>query len=127
MVCARAHELAQQYDARLSLIHVVEPVLPAPPYELPGVMPMDLEQELMEQAKRRMKELAQRHNLPEQAVSVEAGPTTSTIVTFADEHDIDLIVIGSHGRHGVGLLLGSTANAVLHHTKVDVLAVRVGT
>jgi universal stress protein A len=37
----------------------------------------------------------------------------------------DLIVIGSHGRHGMGLLLGSTANAVLHGSPCNVLAVRL--
>ena len=38
---------------------------------------------------------------------------------------LDLIVIGSHGRHGLALLLGSTANSVLHHARCDVLAVRL--
>ena len=38
----------------------------------------------------------------------------------------DLIVIGSHGRHGLALLLGSTANGVLHGAPCDVLAIRVG-
>ena len=37
----------------------------------------------------------------------------------------DLIIVGSHGRHGVRLLLGSTANAILHGAKCDVLAVRI--
>ena len=38
----------------------------------------------------------------------------------------DVIVVGSHGRHGLALLLGSTANGVLHGATCDVLAVRVG-
>ncbi|MGB1202845.1 MAG: universal stress protein [Alloalcanivorax venustensis] len=37
----------------------------------------------------------------------------------------DLIVLGSHGKHGIRLLLGSTANAVLHRATCDVLAVRI--
>ena len=44
----------------------------------------------------------------------------------ADEAGADLIVVGSHGRHGLALLLGSTANGVLHGAMCDVLAVRVG-
>ncbi len=39
--------------------------------------------------------------------------------------DADLIVLGTHGRHGLGLILGSTANGVLHGASCDVLAVRI--
>ena len=45
----------------------------------------------------------------------------------AKEFGADLIVIGSHGRHGLtGMMLGSTANGVLHGSPCDVLTVRVG-
>ena len=42
------------------------------------------------------------------------------------ELETDLIVVGSHGRYGLALLMGSTANGVLHGATCDVLAVRVG-
>ena len=58
--------------------------------------------------------------------SVEVGSVKHEILRFAEEQDCDLIVIGAHGRHGVATLLGSTANAVLHGTKCDVLCVRLG-
>ncbi|MEH6652426.1 MAG: universal stress protein [Motiliproteus sp.] len=45
---------------------------------------------------------------------------------LAEEDNCDLIVVGCHGRHGFGLLLGgSTANGVLHGAKTDVLAMHV--
>ena len=44
--------------------------------------------------------------------------------TPASREDIR-IVVGSHGRHGLALLLGSTASGVLHGAKCDVLAVRI--
>ena len=44
---------------------------------------------------------------------------------FAREHAVDLIVVGSHGRHGLALIFGSTANGVLHGACCDVLAVRI--
>ena len=47
-------------------------------------------------------------------------------VSVPDEILADLIVVGSHGRHGLALLLGSTASGVLHGAPCDVLAVRVG-
>ena len=40
-------------------------------------------------------------------------------------HGIVFIVIGSHGRHGLALLLGSTANSVLHGASCNVYVVRV--
>ncbi len=54
------------------------------------------------------------------------GRPGSEIRRQAEENDADLIVIGSHGRHGIQLLLGSTANSVLHGAACDVLAVRIG-
>ena len=44
---------------------------------------------------------------------------------MARQQGVDLIVIGGHGRHGLALLLGSTANAVLHGAPCDGLAVRI--
>jgi len=56
---------------------------------------------------------------------VEIGNPKAEIVRVASEKDIDLIVIGTHGRHGIGLLLGSTATGVIHHAHCDVLTVRL--
>ena len=53
---------------------------------------------------------------------------TAHVISMAKEAqklNADLIVVGSAGRHGMRLLLGSTANAVLHSAECDVLAVRV--
>ncbi|MEW8014407.1 MAG: universal stress protein, partial [Candidatus Sedimenticola endophacoides] len=57
---------------------------------------------------------------------VEVGVPKREIVRVAQEHGADLIVLGSHGRHGLQLLLGSTASGVLHLAGCDVLAVRIG-
>ncbi|WP_163009288.1 universal stress protein, partial [Pseudomonas viridiflava] len=53
------------------------------------------------------------------------GQPRQEIHQLASKRDCDLIVIGSHGRHGLALLLGSTANDVLHGAPCDVLAVRL--
>jgi universal stress protein A len=126
VLCQHACDLAKRYSARLKIIHVVEPIVPAPPYELPGVMPLELEQQILEQARRQLEKLAEKYQINETDVIVETGSTKAMIINSAAEHNIDLIIVGSHGRHGVGLLLGSTANAVLHHAPCDVLAVRIG-
>jgi len=56
---------------------------------------------------------------------VNAISTKEGILGAVQAHHADLIVVGSHGRHGLSLLLGSTANAVLHGAPCDVLAVRI--
>src|SRR6056297_2114377 len=55
----------------------------------------------------------------------EVGRPTKIIVEYADEHDIDQIVMGSHGRSGVSrLLLGSVAEVVVRRASVPVTVVR---
>lgn len=53
------------------------------------------------------------------------GEPREEIIRIAEQENVDLIVVGSHGEHGLALLLGSTANSVLHYAKCDVLAVRL--
>lgn len=55
---------------------------------------------------------------------VSAGRPHSLIEGYADDHDIDLIVMGSHGRSGVKrILLGSVTERTLRSTTVPVLVV----
>lgn len=55
----------------------------------------------------------------------EVGPVASTIVEYAEDHDIDHIVIGSHGRRGLSrFLLGSVAEAVARRSPVSITMVR---
>jgi len=124
-VVGRAAELAQRYMARLSLIHVVEPMLMEYTGEL--VLPEDvnLDDQLVESGVQRLRELGDRLHVKIPDRHVLVGSPRSEIVRVAEEQGADLIVVGSHGRHGLALLLGATANAVLHRAPCDVLAVRI--
>ena len=124
-VAERAQELAAHYDARLSLIHVVEPMIVDNSYDLMTSLPAELDDTLLVRAKTFLGKIAEQLNLAQAEQIVTLGSTRSEIFRVAQEQAIDLIVIGSHGRHGVGLLLGSTANAILHGTPCDVHAVRI--
>ncbi|WP_132058832.1 universal stress protein [Halorussus amylolyticus] len=54
------------------------------------------------------------------------GKASEKIVEYADENDIDLIVMGTHGRTGIRhALLGSVAEKVVRHSSVPVLMVNV--
>ena len=60
------------------------------------------------------------------AMKLAFGHPRQEIHRVTEEQSCDLIVVGSHGRHGLALLLGSTANDVLHGAPCDVIAVRLG-
>ena len=60
-----------------------------------------------------------------QEQQIVLGRAADQIHELAKHRDADLIVIGSHGRHGWRRLLGSTANAVLHGAPVDVAVIRI--
>ncbi|MES9844438.1 MAG: universal stress protein [Candidatus Sedimenticola sp. 6PFRAG5] len=125
-VLGRATELAMQNGAKLSLIHVVEYTGTMYTGEIPLPEDIDLDQRLAEQAREKLRRLVETNHLQETESFVEIGIPKREIVRVAEEQNVDLVVLGSHGRHGLQLLLGSTANGVLHLAGCDVLAVRVG-
>jgi universal stress protein A len=90
-------------------------------------LPQEVEfgQELLEQSKQRLQELGEKLGVDQSECFVLQGSTRQEILHLAKERNVDLIVIGSHGRQGIQRLLGSTANAVLHGAPCDVLAVRI--
>ncbi|MGD8673608.1 MAG: universal stress protein [Thiogranum sp.] len=117
--------LAGAFEARVSLVHVVEFAQVDLSNELVMPQELELDQELLALAETRLQELVKRRGLDDKACFVRQGSTKREILNLAEHEGVDLIVIGSHGRSGIQLLLGSTANAVLHGAPCDVLAVRV--
>lgn len=125
-VGARAKSLAQRNGARLSLIHVVEEASISAGYELMPVVPELPDDARLEEARDTLDRVAAKLDVKESKKWViPALSTKEGILKVAAEQKVDLIVVGSHGRHGLALLLGSTANAVLHRAPCDVLAVRI--
>lgn len=82
------------------------------------------EQPLIDLTKSHFATFAEQHNLKQCECHVIVGDVRSSIIEYAESLGCDLIVVGSHGRRGLARLLGSTANAVIHHAQCDVLAVR---
>ena len=124
-VAERARALADAFGARLSIIHVLEPLSLA----YGGDIPMDLssvQDQIHDQARAQLAEFARNLSIDPDDQYLIFGRAESEIHRVARCKEADLIVVGSHGRHGIALLLGSTANAVLHGASCDVLAVRVG-
>src|SRR5437762_5815490 len=96
-------------NAKLNLLHVVEP-MPGYSYAYLGIE--DIEGQLIAEARQAIEKLATKLNVTKSDQFVEVGPTKTKILNMADQVKADLIICGSHGRHGLSLLLGSTANAI---------------
>ena len=93
-----------------------------------GDIPMDLgeiQSQMEERAQQSLKSIGKELKVSEDNQHVIIGQPAAEMHRFAKEQDVDLIVVGTHGRHGFSLVLGSTANGVLHGCVCDVLAVRI--
>lgn len=127
-VAQRALDLARSDQAKMTLLHVVDylPPLTFADDFTPAPALMVDENELLERGKESLEKYASRLQLGDSTPRlVLIGTPKQEIVRAAEDLDVDLIVIGSHGRHGLERLLGSTARAVLNNSGCDVLAVRI--
>ncbi len=115
-------------DGTLHLLTVIRPLTQAyTGVEMAGLAAaaLNFEAEAEAQAKAALAALGEKVNVPASSQQVVFGVPANEIKKHAESIGADLIVVGSHGRHGLGLLLGSTANAVLHGAPCDVLTVRI--
>ena len=122
-VIRRAAAVAQTCHAKLTLVFVLEPIA----FAYGGDMPVDLtgvQEQQIENAKAELRLLAKSTDYPIQQHILVGQPVTE-LHYLAEQENADLIVVGSHGRKGFALLLGSTPNSVLHGANCDVLAVLV--
>ena len=127
-VLEKARVTADNHSAKLSLISVVKPLTQV--YGGLDLAPiangsLSFEEEAIKQVTEQFNDIAKVYRVEEADIYVQLGVPAHEIRSAANKLEADLIVMGTHGRHGLGLLLGSTANGVLHGVGCDVLAVRV--
>lgn len=124
LVAKRALDIAKQNNANLYIVHAIEHINA---YGVAQAYPavIDLEEDMVKEAKEELARLSSKFDIPATHQFVEVGSPKVVILSKAEQAKADLIIVGSHGRHGLSLLLGSTANAVLHHAACDILAVRI--
>lgn len=123
-VAERAAQIREAYDSKLSIVHVIEPLS----FAYGGDLPLDfsgIQDEIQQQARKQLTSVSEKLGIGAEQQFLVIGRPEKEIRNTADEIAADLIVVGSHGRHGIALLLGSTSNGVLHGAHCDVLAVRV--
>jgi len=115
---------AKQLGAKLTVLHVCE----VKPLAYDGiVVPVELMVALRDAAEQSMKDLCATYakNGVELASIVRDGSPWQVIESVADEIGADIVVLGTHGRHGIAhALIGSVAEKVIRTSKRPVLTVR---
>ena len=127
MALPHAESLARKYDATLVLLSIVTP----PVLAGRGAKAMELFEEqidtLMQEADGYLDKLKGR--LTEKQIKTETytkiGPVVKSILEFADNDGIDIVVIASHGRSGLGrFFFGSVAAGILNRIGQPLMVIR---
>lgn len=121
LTTSKAREIANDFEANLYLIHVVEPVQT---YGYTGSV--DLQALKEEGAENMLSTFANKLDISKEQAFIATGLAEKEILDVAKEICADLIILGNHARHGLSQLLGSTAKAVSHGATCDVLNISTG-
>lgn len=125
-VAQRAKQLADQFSAHLHIIHVLDNIpMPDTPYGLVIPLDEDSSYDLLEAEKNKFKQISDQLDIAPTRRWMVWGEPQQEITQLATQQHIDLIVVGSHGRHGLAVLMGSTAKEILYHADCDVLAIHL--
>lgn len=136
----RAISIAEQFESQLQLVHIVDESVYYDLYTQPGdigfMMNMmtdysvdmlgktnGLLNSMLDKAKVDMTKILKSLGLqPNQGV-VLMGRPNSTLLSYIEAQDIDLIAMGTHGKRGFDAVLGSSTLYVQSHARCEVLAV----
>ncbi|MBF0444916.1 MAG: universal stress protein [Magnetococcales bacterium] len=123
----KAKEIAWANSAKIIMVHIVIPFEPGFSSSINAIADAVTQAvpPLEQFAKSGLEIQAKRLGLHDAKLLVGIGSPKREIVQIAQERDVDLIIIGGHGLHGLDYILGSTADGVLHRAKCDVLIVRM--
>lgn len=111
-------EIRDKFQSKLSLIHIVEMPTVDPFPEIINKEPL-----FVKQAQNQLADVGKALNVPIEDQYVEVGDPKVIIPDYIEKHSIDLLIVGHHERHGIYRILGSTAYALIAHTKCDVLII----
>jgi nucleotide-binding universal stress UspA family protein len=119
-------ELARRFDARLHLLHVVQDPLTQPWAAEGFSAPLfDMVEKWQKDAQARLVASIPLADIGRVTVTSTVAWPYAEILRYANQHGVDLIVMGTHGRSGVShVLLGSIAEKVVRHAPCPVLTIR---
>ncbi|MBF0101981.1 MAG: universal stress protein [Desulfobacterales bacterium] len=122
-----AHNMAKKYNAKLYIVHVLPPPINPLSIESEGLLPEDDHKTLVLKIEEKMVQLF-RHRIHEDVETefvVLHGHVSTEILEFLEDQEIDLVVMGSFGLSGMGLVFfGSNAKRVAHKAPCSVMIVR---
>jgi len=123
----RALEMVDKYGAKLSIVHVLDNMILYDGFIEPVVIDqVSLYQELETSSRQLLDKLVDRMGVQDRAeVHLLGGSPKDELLRFAGENEVDLIVLGSHGRRGLDRLLGSVAAGIINRADCDVLTVHL--
>jgi len=119
--------LAEQFGASLHLVFVVEPTVYPADLGFGQVVLPGIEEELREKGAEELQALIEREigSRIEATCVVRTGSPHQEILGEAEEKNVDMIVVATHGHSGVEhMLFGSTADRIVRHAKCPVLTIR---
>lgn len=122
-VTLQAIDLAQQYDATIHAIHVIDTDTTTLLSDVGSSD--DVLKRRGEKAVRAVEKMGAAHDVAVETEVLEGDPA-ETIIGYGDEVGADVIVAGTHGRSGVRRqLLGSVAERIVRHSEIPVLTVQL--
>jgi universal stress protein A len=123
----KAMELAERFQAKLYVIHVLPPIVNPLETEADWVIPEEPKKSLILQVEQKMAQAygSRMSKDMDSELLVLDGHVSSEIIRFLEQKKIDLVVLGSYGASGMGLVVfGSVANRVAHKAPCSVMIVR---
>lgn len=121
-ICQQAADIAKRFDAKLYLLHIIQP--PASMQIAQGLGFAEFDAPVKDNAQVVMGVLGEALNIPQDQLLVEVGSITMTILNKAKTLGCGLIIIGNHAPSHLPPFLGSTAYSVVHHAECDVLTLK---
>ncbi len=118
--------MADKFDAKLYIYHCITDLNTAVGY-VPSLPVEQIINAMREETLKEIEHLRNRYNLNDNVeVVIEIGDAAKKIVEFADKNEIDLIVMGAHGRSGIErFMFGSVTEKVMRMSSKPVLEVKL--
>lgn len=125
LIMKKIKSLQEINQCTLSIVHAIEyPRALREGYDIPTAA--DWQAELESSIHERMEKISVEMHIPKEHQYIRVGKPRLKILEVASEIGADLIVVGTHARHGFRLLFsGSTANDLIRKSGCDILVIRV--